>query len=101
MELTKELKEKLENAKSGEEAEKILEEAGMHLDDEELKKVAGGAMDPGRTDWVGNLLLQRIEAGEVFKSETTGSVFSPDLQGHALNEQAWLQGRGKKDAVMN
>ena len=42
MELTKELKEKLENAESKEEAKKILEEAGMELTDEEMDQVAGG-----------------------------------------------------------
>ena len=42
MELTKELKEKLENAQSKEEAKKIIEEAGMNLTDEELEQVAGG-----------------------------------------------------------
>ena len=42
MELTKELKEKLENAESKEEAKKILEEAGVELTDEDLDKVAGG-----------------------------------------------------------
>ena len=42
MELTKELKEKLENAESKEEARKILEEAGVELTDEELDAVAGG-----------------------------------------------------------
>ena len=42
MELSKELKEKLENAKTEEEAKKILEEAGVVLDDTELDQVAGG-----------------------------------------------------------
>ena len=42
MELTKELKEKLENAESKEEAKKILEESGVELTDEELDQVAGG-----------------------------------------------------------
>jgi hypothetical protein len=42
MELTKELKEKLENAESKEEAKKILEEAGVELTDEEMDQVAGG-----------------------------------------------------------
>ena len=42
MELTKELKEKLENAESKEEAKKILEEAGVELTDKDLDKVAGG-----------------------------------------------------------
>lgn len=42
MELTKELKEKVEQAKSAEEAKKILEEAGVILDDAELDHVAGG-----------------------------------------------------------
>ena len=42
MELTKELKEKVEKAKSAEEAKKILEEAGMELTDEEMDQVAGG-----------------------------------------------------------
>ena len=42
MEVAKELKEKLENAKTEEEAKKILEEAGVELTDEEMDKVAGG-----------------------------------------------------------
>ncbi len=45
MEFTKELKEKLENAESAEEAKKILEEAGVQLTDEEMDQVAGGRMD--------------------------------------------------------
>ena len=40
MKLTGELKEKVETAKSAEEAKKILEEAGMILDDAELDQVA-------------------------------------------------------------
>ena len=44
MELTKELKEKLENAESKKEAKKILEEAGVELTDEEMDQVAGGQM---------------------------------------------------------
>ena len=43
MEVAKELKEKLENAKTEEEAKKIIEEAGVVLDDAELDQVAGGA----------------------------------------------------------
>ena len=46
MELSKELKEKVQNAKSAEEARKILEEAGMELTDEEMDQVAGGAPRP-------------------------------------------------------
>lgn len=42
MELSKELKEKVENAKSAEEAKKILAEAGLELTEEELDQVAGG-----------------------------------------------------------
>ena len=42
MELTKELKEKVEKAKSVEEAKKIIEEAGIKLTEEELDQVAGG-----------------------------------------------------------
>ena len=42
MELSKELKEKVENAKSAEEAKKILTEAGLELTEEELDQVAGG-----------------------------------------------------------
>ena len=49
MELTKELKEKLENAKTEEEAKKILDEVkkdiqddGVILDDADLDNVAGG-----------------------------------------------------------
>ena len=47
MELTKELKEKLENAESKEEAKKILEEAGVELTDEEMDLVYGGKDYPG------------------------------------------------------
>ena len=42
MELSKELKEKVENAKSAEEAKKILVEAGVKLTEAELDQVAGG-----------------------------------------------------------
>ena len=42
MELTKELKEKLEKAETKEEAKKIIEDAGMELTDEEIEQVAGG-----------------------------------------------------------
>ena len=42
MELTKELKEKLENAESKEEEKKIIEKDGMELTDEEMEQVAGG-----------------------------------------------------------
>ena len=42
MQLTRELKEKVEKAENKEEAKKILEEAGMILDDAELDQVAGG-----------------------------------------------------------
>ena len=42
MALSKELKEKVQNAKNAEEAKKILEEAGITLDDAELDQVAGG-----------------------------------------------------------
>ena len=42
MELTKELKEKLEKAKNKEEAKKIIEDAGTELTDEEIEQVAGG-----------------------------------------------------------
>ena len=42
MQLIGELKEKLKNAESKEEAKKILEEAGVELTDEEMDQVAGG-----------------------------------------------------------
>ena len=42
MELTKELKEKLEKAENKEEAKKVIEEAGLKLTDAELDQVAGG-----------------------------------------------------------
>ena len=42
MELTKELKEKIEKAATKEEARKIIENAGIVLDDAELDRVAGG-----------------------------------------------------------
>ena len=42
MELTKELKEKVEKAETKEEAKKILKDAGVELTEEELDKVSGG-----------------------------------------------------------
>ena len=42
MELSKELKEKVEQAETKEEAKKIIEEAGLKLTDAELDQVAGG-----------------------------------------------------------
>ena len=42
MDLTRELKEKLENAEPKEEAKKNIKEAGVILDDAELDKAAGG-----------------------------------------------------------
>ena len=46
MELTGELKEKVEKAESKEEAKKTIEEAGMILNDDELDQVAGGYTIP-------------------------------------------------------
>ena len=42
MQLTGELKEKVEKAESAEETKKILEEAGVVLNDAELDQVSGG-----------------------------------------------------------
>ena len=42
MQLTGELKEKVEKAENKEEAKKILEEAGLELSDTELDQIAGG-----------------------------------------------------------
>jgi hypothetical protein len=42
MELSKELKEKVEQAETKEEAKKILKEAGLELTDTELDQIAGG-----------------------------------------------------------
>ena len=42
MELTGELKEKVEKAENKEEAKKAIEDAGMILDEAELDQVAGG-----------------------------------------------------------
>ena len=46
MELSKDLKEKIEKATSAEEAKKILEEAGVELTDAEMDQVAGGLPRP-------------------------------------------------------
>ena len=48
MQLTGELKEKVEKAESKEEAKKTIEDAGMILDDAELNQVAGGFMSNPR-----------------------------------------------------
>ena len=42
MQLTGELKEKVEKAEGKEEVKKTIEEAGMILNDDELDQVAGG-----------------------------------------------------------
>ena len=42
MQLTGELKEKVEQTESAEEAKKTIEEAGLKLTDEEMDQVAGG-----------------------------------------------------------
>ena len=42
MKLTGELKEKVEKTENKEEAKKVIEDAGMILDDAELDQVAGG-----------------------------------------------------------
>ena len=47
MELTKELKEKLEKAESKEDAKLILKEAGIEITDEELDQAAGGRSNKG------------------------------------------------------
>ena len=47
MQLTGELKDKVEKTESAEEAKKTIEEAGMILDDAELDQVSGG------TGWFG------------------------------------------------
>ena len=46
MELTKELKEKVESAQTREETKKILKEAGHEVADEELNQAAGGISMP-------------------------------------------------------
>ena len=48
MKLTGELKEKVEQAESKEEAKKTIEAAGMILDDAELDQISGGVK--GRWD---------------------------------------------------
>ena len=51
MELVGELKDKVENAKSQEEAKEIIKEAGMELTDEEIDQVSGG-----RSKFIDNLI---------------------------------------------
>ena len=51
MELSKELKEKVEQAETKEEAKKILEEADIELTDAELDQVAGGFHLPDPSRW--------------------------------------------------
>lgn len=46
MKLTGELKKKVENTKSKEEAKELIAQAGMELTDEELNQVAGGLHSP-------------------------------------------------------
>ena len=52
MELSKELREKIEKAASAEEAKKILEGAGVELTDAEMDQVAGGGIQiPEYVPW--------------------------------------------------
>ena len=60
MELSKELKEKVEQAKSKEEAKKILEEAGMILDDAELDQVAGGITRLTKERWTEEITSKKL-----------------------------------------
>ena len=46
MKLTGELKEKVEKTENKEEAKKVIEDAGMILDDADLDQVAGGSFIP-------------------------------------------------------
>ena len=46
MELTGELKEKVEKAENRDQAKKLIEEAGILLDDEEMEQVSGGLRAP-------------------------------------------------------
>lgn len=55
MKLTGELKEKVEQSETKEEAKKTIEDAGMILDDAELDQVAGGCLkvssqEPSRSE---------------------------------------------------
>jgi len=50
MELTGELKEKVEQAESKEEVKEIIKDAGMLLSDEELENVAGGGIGFSKRD---------------------------------------------------
>ena len=59
MELTGELKDKVEKAETKEEAKKILTEVGITLDDTELDSVAGGMRFSGTsTPESGQLIVQ-------------------------------------------
>ena len=63
MKLTGELKDKVENAESKEEAKKILKDAGIELTDTELDQVSGGV---GEADRDGRAPLVPGEALKVF-----------------------------------
>ena len=51
MELTGELKEKVEKSETKEESRKIIEDAGMILNDNELEQVTGGSQIRSKTDY--------------------------------------------------
>ena len=48
MELSKELKEKVEKAENKEQAKELIAEAGMELTDEELDQASGGYENEGK-----------------------------------------------------
>ena len=55
MKLTEDLKRQVEQAKTKEEALKIIEQAGIELTDEELDQVAGGGLFSSLfVDWPGD-----------------------------------------------
>lgn len=66
MNLTGKLKEQVEQAKTKEDAKKIIEEAGMELTDEEMNLVAGGFCDPDHPG---------IHVRPNMKTEIFGNVF--------------------------
>ena len=104
MELTKELKEKLENAESKEEARKILEEAGVELTDEEMETLFDNCttIDQKYLPGLINVNTASVEVLEVLPGlDETDAEAIVDAREGLMSDQmttpAWLIQQGTLD----
>ncbi len=111
MQLVGKLKEQVEQAASKEEAKDAILAAGMKLDEKELEEVTGG-IQIGIQDEEQNLVGGRSPLSPSQSKALDGIGREFDVTGREgccgtqsfaksdMTAQVWLQGRGKKDAVL-